>query len=119
MRSLTLLYHGRLFHCSIGGNSRQPALPYVQLAFLFAKVIVYYDVLLDASKDNYNSILFAERGKKRGRKRKKARGTFVVFVSCSTEVGKGFFMLWQTHFFTPDWYSQDKESSQRNAVERV
>ncbi len=55
------------------------------------------------------SILFAERKKKRGWKRKKVPGAFIAFFSCSQRVErKAFFTLRQTHFFTRDRYAQDK-----------
>ena len=54
------------------------------------------------------SIVCAKRRKKRGRKRKKAQSALVVYVSCSTGVGECFLTLWQTHFFTRNWYSQDE-----------
>ena len=41
---------------------------------------------------NDDSILFAERNKKRGWKRKKAQSAFEVSVSCSTEVEKRPFL---------------------------
>ena len=54
-----------------------------------------------------NSILFAERSKKRGRKRQKAQSALVVYVSCPTGVKECFLTLRQTHFFTHNWYAQD------------
>jgi len=54
---------------------------------------------------NDNSILCAERSKKRGQKRKKTQKALEVSVSCSMKSGKGFLTLWQTHFFTGDKYS--------------
>ncbi len=57
---------------------------------------------------NDNSILCAERSKKRGWKRKKTQKAFILFVFAPLKSRTGFFTLWQTHFFTRDWYSQDK-----------
>jgi hypothetical protein len=60
---------------------------------------------------NDDSILFAERNKKRGWKRNKTQSALEVSVSCSIEVEKRpFFTLRQTHFFTCDQYSQDEYS---------
>ena len=42
---------------------------------------------------NDASILFAERNKKRGWKRKKAQSAFEVSISCSTRVEQGLFYV--------------------------
>jgi hypothetical protein len=50
-------------------------------------------VIDEANRAIHNdaSILFAERNKKRGWKRKKAQGAFEVSVPCSIEVQQGLF----------------------------
>jgi hypothetical protein len=95
---------------------------HVQLAFLFAKVKAERGIWLEVSQGrqahiyeanrairNADSILFTERNKKRGWKRKKARAVLSKYLYLAPlKSSKGFFTLRQTHFFMCDQYSQDE-----------